>query len=291
MDLVVEVEVQPSPGDTVLGGDVKTFPGGKGANQAAAAARAGADVTMLGCVGTDGYGGELKDALGNAGVNTSLITEVSGSSGLAFITVDNGGENMIVVSSGANRQLSPELLKEEHFEDVGLVLMQLEVPLEIVREAAQMAQQRNIPVLLNAAPAQPLDDSLLKMLDILIVNEGEAALLSGVSVNDDESLKKAAKHLLETGVKTVIVTLGGDGVVYINADSIERLYAHKVEVVDTTAAGDAFCGALATALAESKSLTEAVAFANATGALTTTMPGAQPSLPTRAEIDAFLGAR
>ena len=290
MDLVVEVDVHPSPGDTVLGSDTKTFSGGKGANQAVAAAKAGANVTMLGCVGTDGYGDDLRNSLETAGVDIASVEGVSGSSGLAFITVDSNGENMIVVSSGANHKLTPELLKEEHFENVGLVLMQLEVPLETVDKAAAMARSRDIPVILNAAPAQKLDEALLEKLDILVVNEGEAALLSGVKVDDEASVEQASRHLIKKGVKTVIVTLGSAGVVYVNADTVQMLDAHEVKVVDTTAAGDAFCGALATALIKNKSLAEGVAFANATGALTTTKAGAQPSLPTRDQIDAFLEA-
>lgn len=290
MDLVVEVEAQPAPGDTVLGGDTKTFPGGKGANQAAAAAKAGANVTMLGCVGSDGYASQLKNALKDAGVDTAFIQKVEGSSGLAFITVDKSGENMIVVSSGANNKLSPDILTDEHFEGVGIILMQLEVPLETVTKAAEMARSKDIPVALNAAPAQELDDALLKKLDFLIVNEGEAALLSGMSVNDESNIKKAGQRLQGKGVDTVIITLGSSGVTYLKNDRVEHLDAQKVEVVDTTAAGDTFCGALAAALVAGQELAEAVAFANAAGALATTKAGAQPSMPAKTEIQSLLEA-
>lgn len=290
MDLVVQLETHPNPGDTVLGSDAQTFPGGKGANQAAAAAKVGGQVKMLGRVGTDGYGEELRTALAKVGVNTDLVESVEGSSGLALITVDEAGQNIIVVSPGANRQLSPNDIEERHFEGVKLVLMQLEIPLETVTKVARLAHEQNIPVALNAAPAQELSKELLQNLSYLIVNEGEAAFLSRQlrSSKSADSDELDVAPLLEAGVGAVIVTLGGEGVTWQSDGEKVTIKAHSVEVVDTTAAGDAFCGALAVRLAEDVTLEEAIAFANAAGALATTKAGAQPSLPERGEIERLL---
>jgi ribokinase len=289
MDLVVRVEAHPSPGETVLGEDVRTFPGGKGANQAAAAARVGDAVRMLGRVGTDGYGQELKDALTEAGVETRYILEQPGPTGMAFITVDTAGQNMIVVSSGANRHLSPEDVTTALFDGVGIVLMQLECPLEAVQRVAELAEQLGVPVMLNAAPGRQLEDSLLKRLTYLVVNESEATLLCGQAVSDVTSAGVAAGLLSARGTSHVIVTLGDRGVVWEGTGSRGQLPAHQVEVVDTTAAGDAFCGALAVRLAEGEKLEEALRFANAAGALATTKVGAQPSLPKRNDVERMMG--
>lgn len=290
MDLVVQVAAQPRPGDTVLGSDVATFPGGKGGNQAAAAAKAGGRVRMVGRVGADGYGQALTSALETAGVEVGFIAEVEGSSGLAFITVDAGGENMIVVSSGANRRLLPADLKDEHFGEVAVLLMQLEIGLETVSRAAELAGARGVKVVLNAAPARALPAELLDNLTCLIVNEGEAEFLAGMRVTDLASARAAGEKLLERGVGNVVVTLGAEGVAWVG-ESAGHLSAHEVRVVDTTAAGDAFCGALAVRLAEGASLAEAVRFANAAGALATTQKGAQPSLPSRQRIERLLVER
>ena len=286
MDLVVQVEAHPQPGDTVLGSDVQAFPGGKGANQAAAAARAGGQVKMLGRVGTDGYGEKLRTALADAGVATDLVETVEGPSGLALITVDEAGQNIIVVSSGANRQLSPEDVKEEHLEGIKLILMQLETPLDTVTKVTELAHTQDIPVALNAAPAQKLPKTLLQNLSYLIVNEGEAAFLSR-QLGADSGEGVDVTPLLGAGVGAVVVTLGGEGVTWKSGDE-GTLKAHDVRVIDTTAAGDAFCGALAVRLAEGAPLKEAVMFANAAGALATTRAGAQPSLPERGEIQGLL---
>ncbi len=287
MDLVVGVEAQPRPSDTVLASDVATFPGGKGANQAAAAARAGGDVRMLGRVGTDDYGQGLKSALETVGVDTGFVAAVEGQSGLAFITVDAAGENMIVVSSGANGRLGPSDLGDEHFEDVAVVLMQLEIPLGTVSCAAELARARGVPVVLNAAPARELPAELLKNVTYLVVNEGEAGFLAGLQVTDVSSAQVAGRKLLERGVGNVVVTLGGGGVAWVG-ESEGRSSAFEVQVVDTTAAGDAFCGALAVRLAAGEPLAEAVRFANAAGALATTKKGAQPSLPSRGAVEDLL---
>ena len=289
MDLVTHVKNHPRPGDTVLGSDLQMFPGGKGANQAVAAAKAAASVKMLGKLGKDAHGKRLRNSLELVGVDTDLISEVDTPSGVAFITVDAQAQNMIVVSSGANRQLRPEDISALSFKGIELVLTQLESPLDTVEALATAAHQNCVPILLNAAPAKDLSAELLSKLDYLVVNEGEAGLLSSMSVRGKDSARKAAKKLTDKSVSNVIVTLGGKGLVWAG-ESEGELEAHKVKVVDTTAAGDAFCGALAANLSRGKSLTEALSFANAAGALATTKLGAQPSLPSQDDIEAIMAA-
>lgn len=286
LDLVVSVEAHPHPGDTVLGSDVRTFPGGKGANQAVAAALAGGRVGMLGRIGRDSYGAQLRAALEGSGVEVGALLETSGPSGTAFITVDRQGENTIVVSPGANRRLAPCDVTADHFGGVGVLLLQLESPLETVARATELATERGVVVILNAAPVAPLEDALLERLSLLVVNEGEAAALAGLS--GTEGTAAAAERLQERGAEAVVVTLGGEGALWRTPQGGGSLAAHPVEVVDTTAAGDAFCGALAARLAQGESLEAALHFANAAGALAVTRPGAQPSLPTRAETEKFL---
>ena len=288
MDLVVLVETHPKPGDTVLGGDTRTIPGGKGANQAAAASKAGGDVAMLGLVGSDAYGDALREALREAGVDVGFVGTVKGPSGVALITVDAGGQNMIVVSPGANGKLDPKDFEEGMLDGAALVMMQLEIPLGTVQSVAEAAAARGVPLLLNPAPARHLADELLQKIKYLVVNEGEAALLSGSGVTDAESALAAAQSLRKRGADTVVVTLGARGLVWSGGDGEEVLDAHNVKAIDTTAAGDAFCGAFAVALAEERGLELSLRFANAAGALATTKEGAQPSLPTRGEIEALL---
>jgi ribokinase len=277
MDLVVKVARQPSPGETVLGGDLATYPGGKGANQAVAAARAGGVVQMVGLVGDDTFGPQLRANLQSCGVDTRHLGTCDGPSGVALITVDEQGQNMIVVSPGANGSVTPEHVPLEVLRGAALVVLQLEIPLDTVR---YVIREAGVPVLLNPAPAQPVP---LDGIRYLVLNETEAALLSGVS-----EPRAAARALRAKGVGTVIVTLGGEGVCWLDAAGEGSLPAHRVKVVDTTAAGDAFCGALAVRLAEGAPLVDAVRFANAAGAVAVTRAGAQPGLGTRAEIEALL---
>ncbi len=288
MDLVVNVARHPEPGDTVLGGDLQTFPGGKGANQAVAAAKAGGDAAMLGLIGADSYGSTLLESLAKAGVDAKAIQQISGPSGVALIAIDEAGENTIIVSPGANGKLTPERLSDDVLEEVALVLMQLEVPLETVREVAARAQQRGIEVMFNAAPVQDLPRDLLPNLSYLILNEGEAAFLSDMSVTDEASALAAAKRLRESGVSAVVITLGAQGVIWSSEEDEGHLPAHQVEVVDTTASGDAFCGALAVQLANGHTLAESLRFANAAGALAATKKGAQPSLPSASDIERLM---
>jgi ribokinase len=288
MDVVVSVPRHPLPGETLLGGDYATYPGGKGGNQAVAAAKLGLPVVMVGQVGSDGFGQELRTALGSAGVLTDWVGQVPGSSGIALITVAANGENTIVVSPGANHRWGslPPLPPE-----VGMILIQLEIPLPVVEEVVAQANQQGIPVLLNPAPIQPLPASLLGGVSFLVLNEHEAAQLSGVAIDTEMQALQAARMLREqlppTG--TVIVTLGEKGCVWSSPEREGYRAAHPVEVIDTTAAGDAFCGAFAVGWLETGSLISALEMATTVAALTVTRRGAQPSLPTRSEVAAFLG--
>ena len=285
MDLVVRAPRHPQPGETLLGSEFHTFPGGKGANQAVAAARLGGRVKMIGRVGADAFGKSLIQTLANDGVDTGQVKQLGVATGVALITVDDAGQNTIVVVPGANGELSsPDLLAAESiFEGASLVVMPLEIPMLTVMCAADLAHRNGARVILNPAPAQPLGSTLLKQVDVLIPNQPEAALLSGAA-----SASESARRLRASGVRSVIVTLGEDGVLIVEDETEIRLPAHRVSVVDTTAAGDAFVGAFAVALSEGRSAREAAAWGNAAGALAVTRAGAQPSLPARAELEQFL---
>lgn len=286
MDLVVRVPHAPVPGETVLGGDFTTFPGGKGANQAVAAARMGGEVTLVGRVGNDDFGNTLIQVLVEDQVKTTYVTKDSDAkSGIAMIAVADNGENMIVVASGANKQVSIEDVQKasDSMRETDLLLMQLECPLEVVIMAAELAQAHQVPVVLNPAPAQPLPETLLALVDVLTPNERELAMLTG-----EDDLERSIAALRAWGVKNVVVTLGAKGARLINATTDQYLPAFEVSAVDTTAAGDAFNGALAVALAEGKTLFEAVRYGTAAGALAATKIGAQPSLPTREAVEQLL---
>lgn len=290
-DMIIRVPRIPRPGETILGGRFLTAAGGKGANQAVAAARAGGEITFIACIGEDNIGGESIAGFNKEGIDVRRIArDPDNPSGVALIFVGDDGENSIAVASGANMSLTPEriIANKDFILSADMVVMQLESPLETVETAAELAFEKSIPVILNPAPAQPLPDDLLEKVDILTPNESEAEILTGIPVSDIESARSAAIVLHEKGVKKVIITLGSKGA-FISALDIQTLVpGFQVNAVDTTAAGDVFNGALSVALTEGQSLDMAVRFANAAAALSVTKPGAQPSAPHRSEIEGFL---
>jgi len=286
MDLVVRVQKTPMPGETVLGGDFATYPGGKGSNQAVAAARMGGDVTMVGRVGQDDFGNTLiKTLVDNQISTTHVIKDSDAATGIAMIAVAADGENSIVVASGANYQVSVEDVNNarEFMREADVLLVQLECPLDTVSAAIDLATAYEVPVVLNPAPAQLLSKSLLSQVTFLTPNESELQILS-----KEDELDKAIQKLQDWGVKNLIVTLGANGARVITGEMDRHLSAYEVTAVDTTAAGDAFNGALAVALAEGKDLLDAVRYGMAAGALSATKRGAQPSLPTRDLVENFL---
>lgn len=292
-DMIIQAARIPRPGETILGGDFTMAAGGKGANQAVAAARAGGQVTFIARVGQDIFGEQAIKGFVNDGIDVKhVIKDAQAPSGVALIFVAADGENSIGVASGANGRLSPEDVQAAApgIGGADVLVMQLETPLETVQAAAKIAAARGVRVILNPAPAQPLGDDLLKMVSVLTPNETEAELLTGITVDTDAAASKAARVLRDKGIGLVIITLGARGVFVSSADFEGLVAGFKVKPVDTTAAGDVFNGALAVALAESRPLAEAVRFANAAAAISVTRLGAQPSAPTRKEIEAFLAA-
>ncbi len=291
-DLVVRTPHFPEPGETISGEDLHIIPGGKGANQAVAAARQGASVAMIGRVGKDSFGDTLLDNLKNNHVDTSNIERDDASTGTAIIVVDQNGQNSIVLSAGANGKVTGGNVKKNFpgFQAIKYVLLQLEIPLETVIYAAQSSFMEDALVILNPAPARPLPDELLKAIDYLIPNETELSILSGMPVTDVASAEKAARALQEHGTFTIIVTMGDKGALIVDKfdNEAQLIPAFKVEAIDTTAAGDAFIGGFASALLRNLEIDEAVKYANACGALAATKFGAQPSLPTKDEIEKFI---
>lgn len=293
MDLVVRSAHLPAPGETILGGEFITVPGGKGANQAVAAARLGSQVTMVGRVGQDDFGLTLRQNLVREGIDVShLETDPDASTGVALITVDQSGQNTIVVASGANMRLTPAEVERAFAQltSFDMVVLQLESPLECVGTAARLGHQHGARVILNPAPARPLPASLLAMVDVLVPNETETGILTGFSIGRPAEVEIAGQQLLNLGVGGVVITLGGRGALAIPARKEPAFYlpAYPVKAVDTTAAGDAFIGGLATGLGEGLPLPEAVRLGNAAGAISVTRLGAQPSLPSRSEVTQFL---
>jgi ribokinase len=295
MDLVVQMPAIPRPGETLLGGKFATFPGGKGANQAVAAARLGAQISMVGKVGGDAFGEQLLQIIRNEGIDTRFVgVDDQSATGVALITVDARGQNSISIASGANFTLTAEEVRQawEQIPDVDLLIMPLETPLETIRMAAQLAHQRQVRAILNPAPAQDLDESLLRLIDIIVPNEIETEFLTGHAIKNQEDARKAGAELLKRGAANAVLTLGEGGALLVEGGPenpiFEFIPAFQAHVVDTTAAGDAFVGALAIALGEGLSLARAAHFANAAAALSVTRPGAQPSLPYRDEVDQFL---
>ena len=291
-DMNIKAPRIPKPGETVLGSDFFMAAGGKGANQAVAAARAGGDVHFIARIGEDSFGEQALEGFRFEGIDTQHVLKTPGRpSGVALIIVDESGENSIAVASGANALLSPQ-----DIEDAGpviassaVLLTQFETPMETVHRAAEIAAKHGRKVIINPAPAQPiLNGDFLKHVSILTPNETETEILTGLSIRTDEDLAAAADILLTIGLEAVLITLGGRGVFVAASNVKEFVPSFSVKAVDTTAAGDVFNGALAVALAEGRPLLEAARFANAAAALSVTKMGAQPSAPFRAEIDALL---
>lgn len=289
--MTVRVPRIPAPGQTVLGRDFQITGGGKGANQAIAAARAGGAVVFVTALGTDDFGDRAVENLVREGIDVDLVHRVPGvPSGVALIFVDDTGENSIAVAAGANSALRPEDVEPlaRIVEGGDVILLQLEIPLPTVEAAARLAVKRHARVILNPAPAQPLPDSLLATASLVTPNEWEVEPLTGVGAGDEIALTRAAGVLHERGVRDVVITLGARGV-FASADGVSELVpAFRVEAIDTTAAGDVFNGAVAVALVEGRPVGDAVRFGSAAAALSVTRLGAQSSAPSRAEIEAFL---
>jgi ribokinase len=282
-DFVLKVERRPEPGETVTNAELSTGNGGKGANQSAAAALLGASVTILGRVGDDEFGEPLVRALRDKGVDTGLVEEVRDvSTGAAFITVTPDGENAITVAPGANRSLTPDdvAAAAEAIGGASVFVAQMEIPVETVLRAVEVAAERDVRPLVNLAPTFEVPRELLGKLDPLAVNEHEAAFLLGDRVEGVEGALSAAPELLSLGPRSAVITVGEAGAVFAQDRAVQHLAAPKVDVVDTTGAGDAFVGALATRLARGDSLEDAVAYAVRAGAAAVTKEGAQGALPT-----------
>lgn len=288
MDLVIKVERRPRPGETVIGEAFGMFVGGKGFNQAVAAARMGAQVHMVGRVGQDDFGPRSLRALEAEGIDTRHVAwDDQASTGVALPVIDAQGDNSIIIVPGANMRLSQADVERAAgvIAAADVLMVQLEVPMEAVRRAAELARAAGAVVLLNPAPARPLPDELLRLVDILTPNETETEILTGMSVADDETAGRAARALLERGARAVVLTLGARGALLADPARVTRVPGYAVRVVDTTAAGDAFCGALAVQRALGQPLEQAIRTANAAGALATTILGAEPALPRREAVE------
>ncbi|MEI7809516.1 MAG: ribokinase [Verrucomicrobiota bacterium] len=292
-DMIIQLDRIPRPGETLLGGEFTSAAGGKGANQAVGAARAGGDVTFIARVGKDIFGDQAVAGFRKDGINVNhVFRDAAAPSGVALIFVAKDGENSIAVAGGANGKLSPADVKRaaKVIRSAAMLVAQLETPLATVQAAADIAAKAGVRFILNPAPARPLPDALLKRVSILTPNETEAELLTGIKVTNEATAAKAAAKLRSRGVQTVILTLGSRGAFIADDKGNQLVPGFKVKAVDTTAAGDIFNGALAVALAEGKALPDAVRFSNAAAAISVTRLGAQPSAPKRTEIESFLKA-
>ncbi|MCW1245985.1 ribokinase [Pseudomonas sp. SAICEU22] len=290
MDLVTRAPRLPRGGETLIGESFSTIPGGKGANQAVAAARLGAQVSMVGCVGSDAYGQQLRGALLAEGIDCQAVSVVDGSSGVALIVVDDNSQNAIVIVAGANGELTPTVLErfDAVLQSADVIICQLEVPDATVGHALKRGRELGKTVILNPAPAsRALPAEWYAYVDYLIPNESEAMVLSGLAVDSLETAEAAATQLITAGAGKVIVTLGAQGLMFANGSSFEHFPAPRVKAVDTTAAGDTFVGGFAAALASGKDEVEAIRFGQVAAALSVTRAGAQPSIPTLLEVQAF----
>jgi ribokinase len=290
-DHILNLQSFPRPGETVTGSQYQVAFGGKGANQAVAAGRSGANIAFIACTGNDETGEQVRKQLASDNIDIVPVSVVAGeSTGVALIFVNGEGENVIGIHAGANAALTTERVAEqkERIASADALLMQLESPLESVLAAAKIAHSNQTTVALNPAPARELPDELLSLVDIITPNETEAEKLTGVRVENDEDAAQAAQVLHDKGIETVIITLGSRGVWASQKGTGQRVPGFKVQAIDTIAAGDTFNGALMTALLEGTELPEALRFAHAAAAIAVTRKGAQPSVPWRKEIDDFL---
>jgi ribokinase len=281
-DMVIATARLPKPGETILGGNFKMFSGGKGANQAVAAARLGGNVSFIANIGDDLFGKQLVEQYKKEGIDTRYIfSDVSLPTGVALITVDQNGENCIAIASGANAALHPGNIEKaiDVIESADILLMQLEIPMKTVEYAAKLAYKKGIKVILNPAPATALSNELFKFLYAIIPNRIEAEMLSGIQIVDKLSAQKAANIIASRGVEKVIITLGDKGAFIRDGTNNYDVPGYKIKTVDTTAAGDTFCGAFSVAISQGKSILKAVEVANFAAGIAVSRPGAQNSIP------------
>lgn len=291
MDLVVRSNRAPDNGETIIGNSFSQYPGGKGANQAVSAARLGGTVTMAGKVGIDQFGVEALKTLKQEGVNIdNILRDEKTATGVGFVTLEESGDNRIIVVPGANLKYQEDELNslKKVIKDSDLMMVQLEMDFSMTEKAINYAYEKGVPVLLNPAPARTLGDKLLKKITYLTPNETEAEIITDIPINSVEDAEKAAKVLLDKGIKNVVITLGKNGALTANSEGIYHVPGYPVKPLDTVAAGDSFNGALAVEIIKGTPLNKAVKFANAVGALTVTKAGAIPSLPTLEETEIFL---
>jgi ribokinase len=294
VDLIMKMDHLPEKGETVTDADFFQVYGGKGANQAVAAARAGGNVAFVNCVGEDAYTPQMVKNYRNDGIDTTCVfQEKDIASGHALILIGDEGKNYISVAPGANYKLTPNKIDEAIaiINDAAIIVMQYEIPEATIKYVIDLANSKGIPVLWNFAPARAFDLSYIPKVTILVLNEVEAGFLAQMTVENETDAEKAAKILINKGVEKVIITLGSKGAFVMTKTEKVQVPAYKVNAVDTTAAGDTFCGAYAVALVEGKSLKECLQFASAAAAISVTRMGAQPSAPTREKIDEFLKSR
>ncbi|QUM77811.1 ribokinase [Moritella sp. 24] len=293
-DHVLQVASFPRPGETLLGHSYAVIPGGKGANQAVAAARLGADIAFIACVGDDSFGHKMINEFADDGINTqAVMIEADKPTGIAMIQVAATGENSICISAEANACLTPERIAphSDLIKQADTLLMQLETPIATITQAAKIAKQAGTRVVLNPAPAQPLNDELLSVVDLITPNETEAELLTGIKVVDMASAQVAADVLHSKGISEVMITLGSQGVWISEDGKGKQVKGFRVDAVDTTAAGDTFNGGLLAGLQAELLLDEAIIFAHAAAAISVTRVGAQTSIPTKAEVEVFLASQ
>ena len=294
VDLLMKMGHLPERGETVTDADFMQVYGGKGANQAVAAACAGGNVSFVNCVGEDAYTPQMVQNFKEDGIDTRFVFRESGiASGHALIMIDENGMNYLSVAPGANYRLTPAKIDESMpaIDEAAIIVMQYEIPEETIKYVIDLANEKNIPVLWNVAPARAFDFSYIPKVNMLVLNEVEAGFLAERPVKNHTDAKKAAEILIAKGVEKVIITLGEQGAFVVTKDEKLNVPSYKVDAVDTTAAGDTFCGSFAVAIVEGKSLKDSLRFANAAAAISVTRMGAQPSAPGRKEIEIFLSAK